>query len=51
VYGLVLDRLHQQSISATLWNTCIVIGVCLVAVRVWERWRLTRVPRQSAKTE
>jgi hypothetical protein len=42
VYGLIFDLLHQQSLHATVLNTCIVIGVCLLAVWVWERWRWIR---------
>lgn len=43
VYGLVLDLLHQQSFPAAVLNTCVVTGVCLVAVWWWERRRWTRV--------
>jgi hypothetical protein len=38
VYGLFLGLLHQQSVIVAVLNACIVIGACIAAVWVWERW-------------
>ena len=39
VYGLILDLMHQQSLYASILNTCAIIGVCVGVMWMWERRR------------
>jgi uncharacterized membrane protein len=42
VYGLVLDKLHQQTVLSSFLNTLIITAACVMAAWLWEQWREVR---------
>lgn len=39
VCGLVLDQLRQQTLLWSVLDTLIIIGLCVLAVWLWEQWK------------